>query len=196
MGMWQDGPAGGAGIAEAGFSPAPRRQRDSSVRGRLDHKVHVHRDGSGIPSRASIMGHPIHPTMIPFPLTYLSSVLITDIAYRRTRDPFWARASSLLLKAGLVSGVAAGAVGAIDYAGIRRVRRHPEGPVHAFGNVAALALSAWNLKRRSGSHAAEPGDVAISASVALLLGITALAGGELIYRHKIAPVGREHPEGR
>ncbi len=155
---------------------------------------HEHRGGSGIPSRANIFGHPIHPTLIPYPLTYLTSVLATDIAYRRTRDPFWARASGLLLKAGLATGVVAGAVGAVDYAGVKRVRRHPEGHLHAFGNVAALALSAWSLKRRNGSHEVQPRDTALSATVALLLGVTALAGAELIYRHKVAPIGREDPD--
>src|SRR4051812_45777060 len=58
----------------------------------------------GLPSTAAIVGHPIHPMMIPYPIAFLTAVVATDLAARATRDPFWSRASRLLLGAGIASG--------------------------------------------------------------------------------------------
>ena len=66
----------------------------------------------GIPSNVAILGHPIHPMLIPYPVAFLTSVVATDLAARATKDSFWARASSVLTAAGIVSGLVAGAVGA------------------------------------------------------------------------------------
>ncbi|HYC01871.1 MAG TPA: DUF2231 domain-containing protein [Azospirillaceae bacterium] len=167
--------------------PAARRPRRGGDPDRLE----------GIPSRAAILGHPIHPILIPYPVAYLSTVAMTDLAYWRTRDPFWAEASRWLLRAGLVAGGVAGAAGAVDYATIGRVRRHPVGPLHAVGNVAALALTAWNLalRRNDPEENVVPRGLAVSASVAALLGLTAWAGSELVYRHMVAVVGHNDQHG-
>src|SRR5215213_2113194 len=39
----------------------------------------------GLPSTATIVGHPIHPMMIPYPIAFLTAVLATDAAARATR---------------------------------------------------------------------------------------------------------------
>jgi uncharacterized membrane protein len=40
------------------------------------------------PSTAAILGHPIHPMLVPFPLAFLVGVLLTDLAYWATADVF------------------------------------------------------------------------------------------------------------
>lgn len=145
------------------------------------------------PSRAAIFGHPVHPALIPYPFVTLTGALATDLAGRRTGDPFWPRASRLLLRTGLASGVLAGAVGAVDYYGVDRVREHAEGRLHAYGNVAALALTALNLGLRDREDVPRRG-LALSAVVAGLLGATGWLGGELSYRYKVGVMdGREAP---
>ena len=148
------------------------------------------------PSRAAVARHPLHPGLIPYPFASLTGALATDLAARRTGDPFWTRASRLLLKTGLASGVVAGAVGAVDYFGVERVREHAEGRLHAYGNVAALALTALNLRLRDGAEV--PGRaVALSAAVAGLLAATGWLGGELSYRYKVGVMeARGLPEPR
>lgn len=149
----------------------------------------------GLPSTAAIMGHPIHPMMIPFPISFLTAALATDLAARATRDPFWARTSNWLIGAGVVSGLAAGAVGAIDYFTIRRARETSVGKLHAYGNPAALALAAANMlsrQGRSGRNAIPTGgEIALSAATAALLGVTGWAGAELSYRHMVGVVGHD-----
>ena len=147
----------------------------------------------GVPSTAAILGHPIHPGIIPFPIAFLTSVLASDLAARATRDPFWARSSSLLLGAGIVTGLAAGAVGAIDYYTIRRAREKTVGKVHAYGNAVAIGLAAANWALRRAAPKAPPGPLGLALTVATagLLGVTAWAGAELSYRHMVGVAGHD-----
>jgi uncharacterized membrane protein len=139
------------------------------------------------PSRAAILGHPIHPMLVPYPLTFLTTALATDLAFWATGGGFWAQASLWLIGAGVVTGLAAGAVGAVDYFGIPRARAVAMGHLHAAGNVAALLLALVNWLLRLGDPAAAvlPWGVLLSVLVAALLGVTGWAGGELSYRHRV-----------
>lgn len=152
----------------------------------------------GVPSTAAILGHPIHPAIVPFPIAFLTTVLASDLAARATRDPFWARSSGLLLGAGIVTGLAAGAVGAIDYFTIRRAREQTVGKVHAYGNPIALGLAAANLALRRNHPDSPPGPLGLvlTAATAALLGVTAWAGAELSYRHMVGVAGHgdQHTE--
>lgn len=155
----------------------------------------------GLPSTAAIAGHPIHPMVIPYPVAFLTTALVTDIAARRTRDPFWSRASGLLLGAGIVTGLAAGVFGAIDYFTIRRARERSVGKLHAYGNPIALGLAAANLALRRKSDGQPTGtDLALTAATAALVGVTGWAGAELSYRHMVGVAGHgdqhDHAEKR
>ncbi|UEM03439.1 DUF2231 domain-containing protein [Skermanella rosea] len=147
----------------------------------------------GATSVAAIGKHPIHPMLIPFPVAFLTAALGTDVAYARTRDPFWARSSMWLLRLGLVSGAVAATAGAVDYVSIPRARKHAIGPLHAVGNATVLALSLGNLASRwkDPEEAVMPRGLAMSAATAALLGVTAWAGAELVYRHRVAVVEEE-----
>lgn len=142
-------------------------------------------------SKAALGGHPIHPMLIPYPISFLTSALATDVAARRTGDPFWSRASRTLLLAGLGTGLAAGAVGAVDYVGVERVRQHAAGPLHAAGNVAALALTGLNLGLRGDRDGVSRQSLVLSAVVAGMLGVTGWLGGELSYRYKVGVMERQ-----
>lgn len=148
---------------------------------------------TGITSTVNIAGHPVHPMLVPFPITFLVSALLTDLAYWGSLEDFWARASLWLIAAGLATGLLAGAVGAIDYFTIRRAREHKAGRIHAIGNVTAVVLSAVNLAIRWG----DPADailwtgLILSLIVAAILVVTGWYGGELAYRHKIGVTGHK-----
>jgi uncharacterized membrane protein len=153
----------------------------------------------GLPSTAAIVGHPIHPMLIPYPITFLTAALATDVAARVTNDPFWSRTSRWMLGAGLVTGLVAGAVGAIDYFTIRRAREKSVGKLHAYGNPLALGLAAANLairhKRQAGAMPSAA-EIGLSTATAAVLGVTGWAGAELSYRHMVGVAGHgdQHTE--
>jgi len=150
----------------------------------------------GLPSTAAIAGHPIHPMMIPYPVAFLTTALVTDVLASRSDDRFWRRATSLLIGAGIVTGLAAGVAGAIDYFTIKRAREKPAGKIHAYGNVVALSLAAANLASRSrkddGPSAA---DLTLTAATAALVGVTGWMGAELSYRHMVGVAGHGDQHG-
>lgn len=145
------------------------------------------RDDAPAPSRAAIFGHPVHPMLVPFPLAFLVGALLADLGFWATADVFWARASAWLLGVGLLTGLAAGAVGAIDYFGVPRANALRIGRVHAYGNVVALALALanWILRLGGPADAILPTGLVLSLLTAAVLGVTGWAGGELSYRHRI-----------
>lgn len=139
------------------------------------------------PSTAAILGHPIHPMLVPFPLAFLVGGLLTDLAYWGTADAFWARASLWLVGAGVVAGAVASIAGLIDFFTIQRARQHAMGWVHFLGNATALALSflSWLFRVDDPASAVLPWGLVLSLVVAGILAVTGWAGGELSYRHRI-----------
>ena len=144
----------------------------------------------GLPSTAAIAGHPIHPMMIPYPVAFLTTAVASDIAARRTGDPFWARASQALLGAGIVGGLGAAVFGIIDYVTIKRAREKATGKLHAYGNPVALALAGASLAlRRGGKETPSTTATALSGLTAGLVFVTGWAGAELSYRHMVGVTG-------
>jgi uncharacterized membrane protein len=142
------------------------------------------------PSLAAIDGHPLHPVVVPLPIGALAGAFAADCAYLATGDRFWAQVAKVATGAGIATGLLAGVLGAVDFAGRGRIREHPEAWLHAGGNGAALALSAASfvLRRRDASTAVVPAGLALSAMTGAILLFTGWLGGELAYRHRIGVV--------
>src|SRR4051794_21063923 len=94
------------------------------------HRHHRHRgrrcteaamDASNPQSTARLMGHPIHPMLVPFPIAFFIGALLADLAYLKTAEPFWATAAAWLLGAGLVGAALAALAGLTDFLGDRRI---------------------------------------------------------------------------
>ena len=47
-------------------------------------------EGSNPKSSARLLGHPIHPMLVPFPLAVFTAVFLADLAYWVAPRPFWA----------------------------------------------------------------------------------------------------------
>jgi uncharacterized membrane protein len=141
---------------------------------------------------AAIDGHPLHPVVVPLPIGAFVGAFAADVAYLRTHDRFWARSARVLTAAGLATGALAGTLGAVDFTGRRRIRRHASAWVHAGGNAAVLglALASIALRGRDERAAVARGGLAISAASAGLLLLTGWLGGELAYRERIGVIPR------
>jgi uncharacterized membrane protein len=144
----------------------------------------------GVTSTASILGHPLHPLMVAFPISFLVGTFVSDLAYWRFDDPFWARASLWLVAAGVVTGLLAAVLGLIDFITIRRARSSV-GWLHFLGNLTAVGLSlvSWLIRAGNVEGATVPTGLTISLIVTLILVVTGWLGGELAFRHKIGVVG-------
>ncbi len=150
---------------------------------------------TGVPSTVAIAGHPIHPILVQFPISFLVGALLTDTIFWWTSDIFWARASFWLIVGGLAGGTAAALTGILDFLRIQRVRKRTAGWAHLILNVSALVLTIVNLLLRLNNPVSPilPWGLILSLIVAGLLGVSGWYGGELVYRHKISVIGSGNP---
>ena len=142
---------------------------------------------TGERSTASILGHPIHPMLVPLPIGLLTAAFASDVAYLWTGDRFWARASRWLIGGGVVTGATAALFGLTDFLTLRRPREHVEGWGHAIGNGLVLVIGMASLRQRltDGDRSIVPWGLAMSGLSAMILSVTGWLGGELSYRYKI-----------
>ncbi len=135
-------------------------------------------------SRAKLLGHPIHPMLIVFPLGLLATSLAFDIAYFSTGDHQFAAVSYWMIAAGICGAILAAIPGTIDWFAIPSGTRAKNiGLLHGGGNVVVLILFIINWFMR-GSAPDNPSGGAFSLSViaVLLALITGWLGGELVDR--------------
>lgn len=138
-------------------------------------------------STVSIAGHPIHPMLIPFPIAFFVTTLISDLAFQQTGNPFWATASLWLLGAGLVMAGLAAVVGLIDVLSEPRIQALRDTWWHAGGNILAvlLALYNWYLRYTAGATVVTSTEIILSLVVVLLLLFTGWKGWNLVYRYRV-----------
>ena len=93
-------------------------------------------------SKAKVLGHPIHPMLVGFPVAFYTATLASYAAYAATGDHFWFHLGVVANLAGVVGAVLAAVPGFIDWAmGIPS--GHPAKAVgleHLLLNVGALTL--------------------------------------------------------
>ncbi len=143
-------------------------------------------------STANILGHPLHPMLIPFPIAFLVATFVCDLAFWRSGNPAWATASLYLLGAALTVAALAAVAGLTDFLGDQRIRDLSAAWHHMLGNVVAVLLSLWNWYRRyeAGDTAVLPTGLLISFIVVLILLYTGWRGWEMVYRHRVAVADR------
>ena len=138
-------------------------------------------------STAAIAGHPIHPMLIPFPVACFVLAFVSDLAFWKSGDPFWATASLWLLGVGLIGAALAAVVGLIDLFGDDRIRNLNDAWLHAGGNIVAVLIQLYNWYSRyaHGSDAVIPTGLILSLIVVLGLLFTGWKGWEMVYRHRV-----------
>lgn len=138
-------------------------------------------------STARIFGRPIHPMLVPIPVTCFILTLITDIVYAETYDVQWATASSWLLAFGLVVALFAIITGMTDFVGDKRVRNIRAAWLHGIGNGVASILAIFNafVHSRDGYTSVVPTGLTLSILTVLILAVTAWLGNTLVYRHGV-----------
>lgn len=139
------------------------------------------------PSTARIMHHPVHPTLVVFPLSFLTSTLASDLAFLFSGRPFWAEVSFWLVSAGLTMGLLATTAGLVDFFTMREVRKHVSGWSHALAGTMALALAGTQVQLRWEEPAEMiwPVGILLSVIMAAIVCVTGWLGGTLTFRYGI-----------
>ncbi len=142
---------------------------------------------SPIHSRAAIMGHPLHPVLIHFPVAALLMLIATDGAYLLTGDFFWARAGVWLAAVGAVGGALSGIAGLIDLTTVARIRELVTAWCHSILAVMLLSLATLNWMLRFEDPAAHimPWGAYLSLLTGGLIAITGFLGGRLVYEYAV-----------
>ena len=155
-------------------------------------------------SRAKLLGHPVHPMLVNFPLGLLPTAVIFDIVYLSTQNRHWTELSFWMIAAGIIGALLAAVFGLVDWLAIPTGTRAKRiGLLHGGGNLVVVALFAtsWMLRYRADQ---------IPSTLAIALGfigvglavVTGWLGGELVDRlgvgvdegaHLDAPSSLSHP---
>ena len=140
-------------------------------------------------TRFKLLGHPVHPMLIVFPLGLLSTAVLFDVLYLITGEEQLAVFSFWAIAAGVIGGLAAAVFGLIDWLAIPRDTRAKQvGLMHGGGNAVIVVLFALSWLLRLDEPAFLPDLLpfilgVIGAALALF---TAWLGGELVYRLGVA----------
>jgi uncharacterized membrane protein len=144
-------------------------------------------DGMGPESTASIVGHTALPLLMPFPIAFLVTAFMSDLAFWATDASMWATASLWLLGAGMVALPIAAIVGFTSSAGDHGTR--DAAAWRQIGNFLALALTLFNWYPRykyAASAGILPFGIWISLTTFSMLMFSDLLGSKLVYRHRVA----------
>jgi nitrite reductase/ring-hydroxylating ferredoxin subunit/uncharacterized membrane protein len=139
-------------------------------------------------SKAVLLGHPVHPMLIPFPFAFLTGAVVFDAIGRLCDVPSWWTTGSHLSGAGIATALLAAVPGLVDYfytvppdssAKARATK-------HMLANLSAVALFAvaWWIR---GGAAARPEVMVLGLEVLglALLGAGGYMGGTLVTRNLI-----------
>lgn len=147
-------------------------------------------------TKFKLLGHPVHPMLIVFPLGLLSTAVIFDLLYLATDNDEFATFAFWAIAAGVVGGLLAAVFGLWDWLGIPRdTRAKSIGLIHGIGNVVVTALFAISWLLRTGDPTYLPESMLplilglVGAAIALF---TAWLGGELVYRLRVGVDGDAH----
>lgn len=135
-------------------------------------------------SRAKLLGHPIHPMLVVFPLGLLGMAVIFDVLALALGSGYWSEIALWMMVAGVVTGLLAAPFGLIDWIAIPAGTRAKRiGALHGVGNVIVVlvfAASAW-LRWPTPQEPSAPALLLSFGGFVLAL-ITGWLGGELVDR--------------
>lgn len=140
--------------------------------------------GAPYASHTKLLGHPIHPMLVVFPISLITFGAIMDIVGFIAGTDRWGDFAFWLFLGGLLFGIPTFLTGVNDWWGLPRgTRAKVIGAIHGLTNVVALILTGWSVALRFG----DDNDATLSAALLTWLGVALLMvggwfGGELVYR--------------
>lgn len=136
-------------------------------------------------SRLKVLGHPVHPMLVVFPLGLLVTAVIFDFIDIAGGPRGLGEAAYWNILAGLIGGVLAAAAGAFDLLAIPAGTRAKRVAVaHALANSGVIVLFAgvWAVRMAAHERTAGGGLFAIELVALAVAAVGAWLGGELVDR--------------
>ncbi|MDM4722201.1 DUF2231 domain-containing protein [Micromonospora sp. WMMA1363] len=136
-------------------------------------------------SRLKVLGHPVHPMLVTFPVALLVTAVLFDIVDTVGGPDFLGEVAYWNVSVGLVGGLLAAVAGTFDLLAIPTGTRAKRVALsHAAANVAVILLFAavWVVRLNADSRAAGGALIAIEVVALAILGVSAWLGGELVDR--------------
>ena len=135
-------------------------------------------------SRVKLLGHPVHPMLVVFPLGLLATAVIFDILYLIFGNRLLPTASYYMIAAGILGGLLAAIFGFVDWMALPNGSRAKNiGLWHGLGNVTIVGLFAvsWLLRGNNVDFVPDNTALILSFAGAALALVTAWIGGELVF---------------
>lgn len=136
-------------------------------------------------SKVKLLGHPVHPILIVFPLGLLATGVIFDVLHAILGNAEFSVVSFWMIAAGIVGGLVAALFGFLDWLHVPSgTRAKSIGLMHGGGNVVVVllflvsALMRWNAPDYVGGTTPFVLEL-LGAGIAL---VTGWLGGELVDR--------------
>lgn len=136
-------------------------------------------------SRLKLLGHPVHPMLVMFPVALFATGVIFDVVDTVGGPDFLGEVAYWNIAVGLIGGLLAAAAGTFDLLAIPTgTRAKRVALTHALTNVAVILLFAavWAVRLNADTRAAGGALVAIEVVALAGLGVSAWLGGELVDR--------------
>ena len=131
-----------------------------------------------------VLGHPIHPMLVVFPLGLLATSLFFDIIGLATGNGTWSYVAEYMIGAGVVGGLVAGLFGLIDWTGIpKHTRARTVGTWHGVANLVVMFVFFWSWFLRLPAPQHPPTNALILSLMGVAIAVVAgWLGGELVDR--------------
>ena len=150
-------------------------------------------------SRASLLKHPIHPMLVPFPIALWIFSLISDAVYGLGwGGTLWNEMAFYTMAGGIVGALAAAVPGLIDYLSMSDQETSKIAKIHMIVNLIVVGIFIADLWLRTMFAPGAGLPVVLSVIGVALLGFSGWLGGELVYVHGVgvessAERSRSHP---
>ncbi|HEX6765828.1 MAG TPA: DUF2231 domain-containing protein [Polyangiaceae bacterium] len=117
-------------------------------------------------SKIKVLGHPIHPMLVAFPITLFTMTLVSFIVYAVGGDTMWYRLGYWANVSAVIAALVAAIPGFADWIGIpNHLEAKRIGAAHMVLNLVVVAIFAINL----GIQASHLNELAPPAALAVLL---------------------------
>jgi uncharacterized membrane protein len=136
-------------------------------------------------SRAKVLGHPVHPMLIPFPVGLFTASVVFDVIYLINGRGGFTVAAAYAIAGGIIGGLLAAPFGWIDFFKIPADTRAKRiALIHGLVNVVVvvLFLISWLLRLNAGGWEPTAGALICSFVGIAIAVVAAWLGGELVDR--------------